>query len=122
MDNFRIDITSEGVTDFDQALQIAFAHAPGRKATHYQKDTGRGFLLFWNDEPGAIELPTPLRCAAAADLIWAWLEGEADYGQPPDHDGDNSKGWRVYNEDWGFAGDWRCCFVAVQPVWAMHGK
>lgn len=122
MDNFHIDISAEGVTLFDQAMQIAFSQAPGRKATHYLKHSEKGFVLFWHEEGGAIELPTPMRVEAAADLVWAWLEGEADYGKQPDHDGDNSKGWRVYNEEYGFVGNYRCSFVAIQPVWAEHGK
>jgi len=36
MDNFTIDITSEGDETLTKALEIAFAHnAPGAKATHY---------------------------------------------------------------------------------------
>src|SRR5690349_24893058 len=44
----------------------------------------------------------------------AWL-AEADYGPQPDHDGDNSKGWRIYNEAWGHVDNLWGAIVAIQP-------
>lgn len=46
----------------------------------------------------------------------------ADYGRQPDHDGDNEKGWRLYNETWGMVGGDHSAFAAVEPAWAMYGK
>jgi hypothetical protein len=125
MDNFHIDITSEGIEEFDQAMKIAFNHAPGKKTTHYSIDPEKGFILFWGAPANgttADEFPFPLSHIPATALLWQWLITEAEYGREPDHDGDNEKGWRVYNEDWGMIGNHRYSFVAIQPVWAMYGK
>lgn len=54
-------------------------------------------------------------------MIEAWLD-DTSYGTQPDHDGDNDKGWRIYNEAWGHvAGLWQA-FAAIEPVWLMYGK
>lgn len=68
------------------------------------------------------KLPYPMQGKALIEFAWHWLETAADYGRQPDHDGDNEKGWRVYNEAWGHVGSSVYAFVAVAPVWAMYGK
>ena len=68
-----------------------------------------------------VELPFKLDSEGATDFALRWLN-ELDYGKEPDHDGDNSKGWRVYCEGWGQVdGEWGA-FLAVAPAWAMYGK
>ena len=57
----------------------------------------------------------------AADFAAGWL-GHANYGNAPDHDGDNGKGWRLYCEGCGYVDNDHYAFAAVQPVWAMYGK
>lgn len=56
--------------------------------------------------------------AGCADFASRWL-AEAEYGAEPDHDGCNTRGWRVYNEKCdGHYG----AIIAVAPAWACHGK
>lgn len=119
MDNFHFDMTSEGV----EKLKAAFAlfSQPGLKVIGYREDAKKGLVFYWSDSLRAIKLPFPMTLEQAAYFAAGWLD-HADYGREPDHDGDNSKGWRLYTEDWGHVdGEWET-FVAVQPKWAMHGK
>src|SRR6266853_1628044 len=101
MDNFHIDITSEG--DLTKAMQIAFTHY--NRAVAYEVDKEKGLIFFWSDNPdamtaGVVKLPFKLDAIGAADFASHRL-AKADYGTEPDHDGDNGHGWRVYNESWG---------------------
>lgn len=81
-------------------------------------------VLFWSDFDGKNymqRLPAPMTATETVPFVKAWL-GSANYGHEPDHDGDNTKGWRVYNESWGHIGQWHSAFAAIEPVWLMHGK
>lgn len=125
MDNFRIDITCEGQDALRKVMEIAFAQH--RAATHYAiRPAGDGkprrLVFMWTGGGAdAVEMPFKLDAIAATDFATRWL-AEQDYGKEPDHDGDNSKGWRAYNEAWGHVDEeWRG-FLAVAPAWAMHGK
>lgn len=134
MDNFRIDITCNNETALLKAFEIAFTQY--KAATHYVvrgdppteradwsgHPKGRRLIFMWSDGvEDAVALPFKLDAVGACDFARRWL-AEADYGKQPDHDGSNSKGWRVYNEAWGHVEDVRRAIVAVAPAWAMHGK
>lgn len=147
MDNFHIDVTSEG----DLAPVMALAFGTYRTAIGYAiRDIVEGvrwseeecqrhpslwrdwkthprprrIVFYWSkteNRADIVALPFKLDAAGAADFAKRWLH-EENYGSQPDHDGDNGKGWRVYNESWGHVdGDWSA-FVAVSPAWAMYGK
>lgn len=123
MDNFHIDITSEG--DLRSAMELAFRQ-PVFRAEGYLIDPDRGLIFFWggfNNHPpdGLIRLPFKLDAIGAADFAERWL-AEQDYGEQPDHDGDNGRGWRLYNDEWGRVGGLTYSFIAVKPEWAMYGK
>lgn len=141
MDNFALDIVSEGQESFRLAMQIALSEH--RSASHYavverpcpvnefMKPGGKrkALVLFWHDHESFSPRPTPFPCPmkgkALDAFVWAWLEDAWEkgfHGQQPDHDGDNSNAWRVFNEAWGHVADSPYAFVAIQPVWAMHGK
>ena len=119
MDNFHIDITSEG--SLEPAMRIAFG---AKSAVGYRvvADTHM-MVLYWSlsGTKGVTSLPFKMDAKGAADFVSRWL-AEQDYGPQPDHDGDNGKGWRLFNETWGHVGgEWQA-FVAVRPCWAMYGK
>ncbi len=125
MDNFKIEIVSEGRKEFEAALRIAFAHAPGSKATHYAILPDKGMVFYWHEPESnfkAVALPSEIDVEEAVVLAWAWLTKKADYEGEPDHDGDNGKGYRIYNEDWGHVHGSHYAFVAIEPAWAMYGK
>jgi len=129
LDNFHVDVTAVGRDSFDLAMRIAFGGKFGRsKATHFTKDqNGARIVLFWTNANGGTFKPTPfpttLDWKAAADVVWHWLETEAPYPREPSHDGDNKKGFRVHNDDWGHIKEfgWES-FLAIEPAWAMYGK
>jgi hypothetical protein len=129
MDNFFIDVTSEGRSNLERALGIAFSRYSS--AYFWREDRREGsdlprLVLSWvrdlKPSEGWHPFPTPVDAAAATDVVARWLEAAA-YGGQPDHDGDNGKGWRVYTESWGHVApyDYRA-LVAVEPRWAMYGK
>lgn len=126
MDNFEIDVSSEGRQHFDLAMAIACR----RPAVGWAVLPDHGLVLYWDldsKSPSLVNrLPSPMDAKAASDFVWHWLENTAekdvDFNQCHDHDGYNARGWRVYCEAWGqVAGDWRA-FVAVRPIWALYGK
>ncbi len=117
VDNFRIDITSD--KSIGDAMKLAFGgykHAVG-----YRIDAEKGMIFYWSISKNMTPFPFKMDAEGAAHFVLRWLK-EADYGQEPDHDGHNGRGWRLYNEDWGhISNEWQA-FVAIQPVWAMYGK
>lgn len=141
MDNFALNVVSEGKESFKLALQIALSHHT--KASHYavidhdadvNEWTKKGgkrktLVLFWTDDesfkPKPSAFPCDMKGAALFEFVWHWLEDcweKRAHGQEPDHDGDNGNGWRIFNEDWGHVAESHYAFVGIQPVWAMYGK
>lgn len=121
MDNFCFDLTSEG--SLVEPMKIAFQRDT-RRAEAYLIHAEKGLVFF--DYLGSmpkegVKLPFKLDHIGAADFAARWLV-EQNYGREPDHDGDNGKGWRLYNESWGHVGGWSGAFIAVKPAWAMYGK
>jgi hypothetical protein len=118
MDNFHFDMTSRGADALKKALQLFDPQV--RRMTGYST-SGNKLVLYWGDSPQATKLPFPMTLEQAADFAVGWL-AHADYGREPDHDGSNSKGWRLHCDTWGIVDGDHYAFAAIQPVWAMHGK
>ncbi len=81
-------------------------------------------LVFFWSKPSIPEyraLPFKMNLTAAVDFAWPWLE-QAERGPAPDHDGDNEKGWRVYNEGWTHVANLWEAKVAIETYWLMAGK
>lgn len=131
MDNFNIDVTSEGTVSLGMALSLAFSRhrtaegfriiEEGRTLTDKWRPATLVFYWVKLDKTGYHPLPFKMDAAKATEFAAAWLE-QVDYGREPDHDGDNGKGWRVYTEGWGHVDSDYQAIVAVQPAWAMYGK
>lgn len=141
MDNFKIDVVSSKYETFALAMDIALKH--WRAVSHYavidykaesvnewldKPEKRKTMLLFWHDDESFKPRPTPLpykmKDEVLVSFVWHWLEDywENDPHSEPDHDGSNSHGWRVFNEEWGHVAGSHYGVVGVQPVWAMHGK
>lgn len=87
----------------------------------YAVDAGR-LVLFRYDDPKMVPFPCPISVDRAADIASDWLLG-ADYGEEPDHDGSNEKGWRCFRDTWGrIDGMGSAAFLAVEPFWVEYGK
>ena len=85
-----------------------------------------GIVLLWGEDRvrliKATPLPFPLAVDAAVNFLWDWLE-TADFGQEPDHDGSNGKGFIVTTGDfWGHVEGSRYAFIGVYADWQMYGK
>lgn len=126
MDNFRIDITdNRNLTEWLTLCMGQHRRAEGWSA--HNDDKGQRIIFYWHppfspsEQDEYTPLPVPVDASNVSSLVQAWLD-KADYGKQPDHDGSNSRGFRIYNEAWGFVDNKRNAIFAVQPVWAMHGK
>ena len=124
MDNFHIDVTAEKEETFKLAMRIAFSVQD--TATHFaiikgNKEGTKRLCLFWDEGRDRQPLPYEMTVEKAIRFAWDWLS-TVEYPPQPDHDGDNHKGFRVYNEEWGHVDDDSAGIVAVDPAWAMYGK
>ena len=123
-DNFHIDVSSECRASFDKCMELLWHKVPGGFASHYTVRKIEGvetLILLWHEEQDAKPLPFKLSLEAAKSFGWNWLEQSA-YGGQPDHDGDNGRGFRVFNEDWGHVSGMHYAFAGIQPCWMMYGK
>ena len=136
--NLRIDVQGAKRETFDKAFELVelmFA-----QATEYIVDPVKGLVFLWGS---GIALPVPFSGKLMADIAWKWLEEErihshklsmsadlgkqldknlSPYGENLDHDGSNTPGWRIYNEEWGHVGEHIYAIVAVQPAFIWRGK
>lgn len=105
------------------AMQVAFSdvkHAVGMTMTPER------LTFFWikpviTEVTGYSDLPK-MDWEAAKAVVLSWQANVASYGPQPDHDGDNGKGLRVFNEAWARIGRMYQAFVAFEPTWIMYGK
>ncbi len=139
-DNSQIDIQCMGkLEDIFELVFTQHSHAIGYRIEPAQPALAEGekdysgsrrprpirLIFYWapatNTKDGYTAFPFKMDAKGAADFARRWLDEQA-FGDQPDHDGDNSRSWRVYNEGWGHVGgDW-AAFLAVEPCWAMYGK
>lgn len=118
-DNFHFDITGASLED---SLKIAFSIHKKAVGWNCQKIDGHyALVLYWFPADLVNPFPAPLTIKEVVPIVEKWLN-EASYGVEPDHDGCNSKGWRVFNESWARVGGEAGAFVGIQPAWLMHGK
>lgn len=146
MDNARVIVVSEGRPHFDLAMQLAF-ESPTATATFWEVDQKPVFredsknvssereptdlfekehprlIFYWSEPSGRAvhPLPFPMKWKEAAEFAWGWLKNQ-DYGEQPDHDGSNGKGFAVYDEAWGRVGGKWEAICAISPQWAWYGK
>ena len=141
--NFEFKICSDKKEHFDLAMTLAFTGKMyDANVTHYSISKKYGLILFWCSVNGGkifvgeptgsdinlesnwtpvIKLPYEMDGVAAASFAWNWLM-IAEYDREPDHDGDNDRGFIVYNEDWGHIANRHEGLVAIKPCWQMYGK
>lgn len=141
MDNFRLDVVSEGKDAFSDAIDIALEQH--RAASHFVvidypcvvneliKADGKRktLILFWSEddsfEPKPSAFPSDMKGAPLETFVWNWLEDmweKKEHGPQPNHDGHNENGWRIFNEYWGHLAGSQYGIIAIQPIWATYGK
>ena len=104
MSVFHFDIKAEGDELLNQAMTLVFS---GEKAV--------GYVI--SDEYGIIF------CNCNSDYHYkppGWLY-QTKYPPQPDHDGHNNKGWRLYNNEYGYVGGIFSAIIAVKPAWIEYG-
>lgn len=129
MDNLHIDVTSEGFETFKKAMSlfnqkrcVGFKVSKAKASGLGHRGKERLILFWYHSDRQDTQLPYEMEFDAYVNFAWGWLQ-QADFGEEPDHDGSNGKGFRVYNEDWGFIQEGsHGSFVAIEPAWAMYGK
>lgn len=141
MDNRVFNVNGKGKAMLTEVLRLALWHHSGCMgngsdctAKGYMVDPNKGLILLWtldDKDQRHQKFIAPLRADALAENVYAWLASE-EAAQIPltgtwdddcDHDGHNSKGWRVFCEDWGHVGaaEWKG-IVAITPAYMWHGK
>lgn len=119
MDNRKITIKAEGKESFDLAMQLAFKTHNKAKGYLVQDNT---LVFYWCDYDKAVKLPFEMKVQDAINFAWAWLENTPPSTGEPDHDGDNYKGFMVYNDSWGHVFNAYQAIIGITPIWAMYGK
>lgn len=135
MDNFNINMTAQG--PLKEVMELIFkkggiygcyGYAVRPKEVVLNDRTLKPLrLVFFQYEDrnktlqDMVAFPFKMDASGVADFAERWLES-VDYGKEPDHDGDNGKGWTVYNDYWGHVDSQYQAFIAVTPTWAMYGK
>ena len=119
-DNFEFRITGASL---EKSLDIATTRWKDVTGWSVDKDSNR-LILYWTNASSSGDyhpLPAPLSGNALVEFVRSWLKS-VDYGPEPDHDGENGKGWTVYNERWGHVANRWEAFAAIEPTWLMYGK
>ena len=95
-------------------------------------DSDKGLILLWHhniNNKKENRFPSILTAKQCLPFIQAWLESEqagtvniSDWDSNYEHDGSNSKGWRIYCENWGHVGEYNYSICAIKPAFMWHGK
>lgn len=107
-----------------ERLMAVMALSDQKKFEGYAIDTNNGRIVFfgYKGHKDATPFPTSMSGDFCAQLAIGWLK-EARYPAEPDHDGDNSKGWLCYTENWGHIEPYGFeASLAVEPHWLIYGK
>lgn len=137
-DNRVFNVNGKGPELLAETIKLAFACSSSYSgitydtctAWKYKKDKGLILYSCFSDTDKDInKFPGKLSYAAAANMVIEWLESKEaaatvldGWDKDADHDGSNSKGWRVYVEDWGRVGGDFGVICAVTPAFIWHGK
>jgi len=129
-DNAVMTVINLGRKNLLLAMGLAFGSLNRPEVSHYKIDPKHGMILFWDGQDKGIALPYKMNAYQATEFVWGWLEAKGPdvmtiLGEEPDHDGSNSRGWKLITSDgfWkGHIGEYRYVECAVAPDWLMHGK
>lgn len=133
MDNAVFNVNGRTEEQLINTLKLRFmqhGYVTGQTASAWRFDPNKGLIFYWMMDDKANPFPVPLDGEQAARVAFAWLQTPAADNFVPidrwdkdvDHDGSNSKGWRVYTEEWGMVdGDSRT-ICAIAPAYMWHGK
>ena len=99
-----------------------------RKIESWKHSKTHGLILCWGNYNDNIPFPSELTTDEISFIVWAYRNSsEADGVQLKgwdidcDQDGFNTKGWRVYVEDWNMV-DGNDYAVVATPAYLWFGK
>ena len=135
-DNVRLLIRARNKETYKLAMQLGFME--WEIAVGYSVSKEEGLVFYWSlPSPvgGFKDLPFDMDYKEATEFAWSWLQkldwDKFDFplsGEDVDHDGDNERGWQVWNgvdkwddEEKDNYPDGRA-FVAVRPAYIWLGK
>lgn len=127
-DNKRVDVTSDTPEDLKLALQLLWPDCPivGYQIVKPAVDAPES-------EPATLVLYTQYHkdataCAFEHDFdhalafITGWLQKVEYPDDNSDNDGLTLKGWRLFNEQYGYVHNkWEAC-IGIQPIWHYYSK
>lgn len=129
MDNRIFNVNGYSKEYLEKTLALAFGK---KKCVGYKFIKEKGLLLLDyanNEDKEEIIFPAPIDSSIMTGIIWAWLTSPQAKEVPcdgwdadADHDGSNSKGWRLYIEEWGRVASKDNVIIAVKPAYMWHGK
>lgn len=132
MDNKIFNVNGGSIEMLQKALELSFLQdGENTVAKAWRFIPEKGFVLYWHKNAvDAIQaFPCELSAEAVTPMVWEWLKGEQaksmkfeHWDADADHDGSNSRGWRVYVEDWGYVANDTAVICAIRPVYLWHGK
>jgi hypothetical protein len=131
-DNKVFNVNGRGLEMLRTALKLAYAqHGDNTTAKAWRFVPTHGFVLLWWVSPGdgSNAFPCPMSADGVVSMVWEWLDG-ADakamtcegWDADEDHDGSNSRGWRVFTGDWGQVAGNTSTICAIRPSYLWHGK
>lgn len=122
MNNFEFDVTAIHREGFELIMQFVAIEHP--YAVAWSIDPKEGLLLYWamsdSMKTSVQTLPYKMKGKTLIDFAWSYLVETEITERHPDIDGSCSKGWRVHNT--GITGGWSYAYIAIKPIWALHGK
>jgi hypothetical protein len=131
MDNRIFNVNGKGSQMLLHTLELVFEQT-NLKCVGWIFSKTHGLILTWHlDDKNIIPLPTTkgLTASEVLPVVLSWLESDMaktikleHWDSNYQHDGSNSKGWRVYCEDWGHVADHSCAICAILPVFLWYGK
>ena len=139
MDNRIFNVNGSGLEALKAAIHLAIIHE-GRTETKNQINAWmimpeKGLVFFSYGAPkGSNQFITAISSAQAAEMAFNWLQDPdkmkeiydklswEGWDDNLDHDGNNSRGWRVYVEEWGHIGNHYGTVCAIRPTYLWHGK
>lgn len=131
MDNRVFNVNGSGDDQLLATLKLVF-NQEGHKTTckGWRVTPEHGLILLWHaNNKNVIAFPNGLSALECFPFVSAWLLGDdakktqlTGWDEDYEHDGSNSRGWRVYCEDWGHVASHFEAICAIKPVYLWHGK
>ena len=132
MDNIVFNVNGRSEEMLLKAIELAFLQRDYKTCRGW-RISKKGFILSWCLPDGQGFTPFPGNVEFTAEevfpMVTKWLktvnleEVEMEgWDRDCDHDGHNSRGWRVYAEDWGHVDKSWAGICAIKPAFMWHGK